>query len=169
MFYNYMINWTQYRFSVYGEKNDETAKDFQMSRTIDIPFASFPGYKLKVASSIATTGLSKLLTEFDLRVSEAMILLFIEANPACLQSEIGRTLSIANPNLTPILGKLEARDLVFRRPVDGRSNGLHLTRAGAPFVKQMHAQMRAYEQQILNRLPAHLREPFGEALDILSS
>lgn len=140
-----------------------------MSRTIDIPFASFPGYKLKVASSIATSGLSKLLSEFELRVSEAMILLFIEANPACLQSEIGRALGIANPNLTPILGKLEARELVFRRPVDGRSNGLHLTRTGAPLVKEMHAQMQAYEQQILERLPAHLRKPFSEALDILAS
>lgn len=140
-----------------------------MRRTIDLPFADFPGYRLKLAAGKATNGLSKLLSEFDLRVSEAMILLFIEANPACLQSEIGRALNIANPNLTPILSRLETSELVFRQPIDGRSNGLHLSRNGAPLVKKMHAQMQAYENQILEQLPPHLRDPFNEALEILAS
>ena len=54
----------------------------------------------------------------------------IESNPNISQSEIGRMLDIAGANMAPLVGRLEKRELLERRPVDGRSHGLQLTAAG---------------------------------------
>ena len=130
-------------------------------------FENYPGYKLKIASTFVISDLSKAIAPFGLTVTEATILLFVDGNPGCLQAELGKTLRMASANLTPLASKLEARELIRREPIDGRSNGLHLTKTGRSLTRDVNKVMVDFEAQVIAKIPDHLRDPFLEALDYL--
>lgn len=109
-----------------------------------------------------------LLKEYDLKVGEAMTLLYIRENLGCRQKDVGVKLNIATPNLTILLSKLEKRGVVVRKPIDGRTNGLYLSRSGANFVKNLHSKMTMFETALMEKLPKHLHKPFLEALTLIA-
>src|SRR5579863_3598390 len=101
------------------------------------PLKSFPGYALRRASAASMATLTRELAPVKLRPSEATVLLVIESNPEITQAEIGQALDIAGANMAPLVGRLAERDLIERRPVDGRSQGLRLTESGRSLLQRV--------------------------------
>ena len=121
------------------------------------PLRALPGYLLRRAASSLTAELSRKLAALDLRIADMSMLLLIEANPGITQSELGRMLDIQRANMTPMAAKLGERGLVAREAVNGRSQGLALTKAGKALAKQAYNIASNFEAELLDRLPPALR------------
>ena len=78
----------------------------------------------------------------------------------------GYMFGIASANVAPLIGRLDARDLIKRIPVDGRSHGLTLTQTGMQLANNVLELMKEHERALLERIPPHLREEF---IDVLNS
>lgn len=121
-------------------------------RNLENPFAGHLGYLLRRASNAIISELAQRLDAVGLKVSEASILLLIECNPRITQSELGRMLGIKRANMVPLAAGLQARKLVTREPVDGRSHGLVVTGAGRKACADAREIMEEQERLVLDRL-----------------
>jgi DNA-binding MarR family transcriptional regulator len=128
------------------------------------PLANYPGYLLRRASAFAMANLGKRLKGLGLSPTEATILNVIDANPNANQSDIGRLLDIARANMAPLVARLAGRDLIERQPVDKRSHGLVLTRAGRTLTAKAKKVFAEHETALLTRIPKAQREAFFAAL-----
>jgi DNA-binding MarR family transcriptional regulator len=133
------------------------------------PLKSFPGYALRRASAASMAKLSRKLSSVKLRPSEATVLLVIESNPEITQSEIGQALDIAGANMAPLVGRLAEREVIERRPVDGRSQGLRLTDSGRALAQRAKRIMQTHEDELLGKIPRSQRTLFLECLRALWS
>lgn len=121
-------------------KNDPPA-------TLHDPLNGLLGYQLRRASSVMMADLAATLRETGLRPVEASILLVIESSPGCTQSDVGRLLAIKRANMVPLIAGLFRRDLVYRAPVDGRSQALFLSPSGEVLAKEARAAIDTHEQR----------------------
>lgn len=131
------------------------------------PLKDFPGYALRRLSVAAMAALAGRLEALELRPAEATVLMVIEANPRITQSEVGRLLDIASPNMTPLASRLQARSLIVRERVDGRSQGLRLTDTGRKLAARARRAMVEHEARLLAPLSAAQRKAFLAALGAL--
>lgn len=67
-------------------------------------------------------------------------------------------LDIQRANMVPIVSRLEARGLIDRQRVDGRSQGLYLSADGEALHTQVLTVIDAYEQTLMEGVPAPLRK-----------
>jgi DNA-binding MarR family transcriptional regulator len=121
------------------------------------PLTRLPGYVLRRASAATVSELNRRLQPLDLRHAEAACLLLIDFSPRLTQSEIGRILDIQRSNMVPFVLRLESRSLVEREQVDGRSQGLILTRIGRSVLPKVRKVVEAYEAALIRRVPEELR------------
>jgi DNA-binding MarR family transcriptional regulator len=128
------------------------------------PLMDYPGYQLRRASAAAMADLADRLSPLDLRPVEATVLLAIEVNPSATLSEIGRLLRIASANMTPLIARLEGRNLIKREPMDGRSQGLVLAPLGRSLTLQIKDVVADHEATLIARIPAAARGEFLRAL-----
>ena len=128
------------------------------------PLTDYPGYQLRRASAAAMADLVDRLSVLDLRPAEATVLLVIDANPGATLSEIGRLLRIASANMTPLIARLEARNLIEREPMDGRSQGLMLAPLGRSLTRQVKAVVADHEAALIEKIPATTRDEFLRTL-----
>jgi DNA-binding MarR family transcriptional regulator len=131
------------------------------------PLLQFPGYLLRRISSTIMAELSDGLEKLKLRPTEASILIVVEAQPGMTQSEIGRLLNVQRANMTPLAVRLEARELICRRRVDGRSSGLALTARGAAVAAKAREIMEGCERRMIERIPREYRQAYLAALRAL--
>jgi DNA-binding MarR family transcriptional regulator len=131
------------------------------------PLQDCPGYAMRRASAAAMAELAKRLAAVKLTPTEATVLLVIEANRNIMQSEIGRMLEMASANVTPLVSRLEDRELLEREPFDGRSHGLNLTTAGRALTGRVKKIINAHEDALLAKVPAAHRNAFLTALQAL--
>ena len=124
------------------------------------PLEGLLGYQLRRASVAAMADLSSVLAEIDLRPADMSVLLVVEANRGVTQSEVGRCLGIKRANMAPIVASLEERAFVKRVPVDGRSQALRLTRAGARAVVQSRKIIAAHESRLTLGMDEATRQAF---------
>ena len=110
---------------------------------LDDPLDDLLGYQLRRASAVMMAALAAALGTTGLRPTAASVLAFIAANPATTQSDMARTLGIKRANMAPLVAELESRGLLDRVPVDGRSQGLSLTAAGADLAAEVQQIMAA--------------------------
>ncbi|MDQ4419312.1 MarR family transcriptional regulator [Sphingobium sp. DEHP117] len=123
-----------------------------------------PGYLLKRAAASAMADLSERLAAIDLRQVDASTLVLIDEKPGIIGSSIGKILDIRGANMVPLIRKLEDRDLIERTPIDGKSNGLHLTDKGKQVCREAEAILARFEQDLMARVPAEHREHLAPAL-----
>jgi DNA-binding MarR family transcriptional regulator len=128
------------------------------------PMSDYPGYLLRRASALAMARLAKHLKILHLNPTDATVLRIIDANPNSKQSEIGRMLDIARANMAPLVSRLAERDLIERQPVDGRSHGLVLSRAGRALIPRIKSAFAEHEQALMKAIPASKRRAFVAAL-----
>jgi DNA-binding MarR family transcriptional regulator len=121
------------------------------------PLLTLPGYVLRRASVAALAALNERLHGLGLRHADVALLMLIEASPALTQSEAGRILDIQRANMVPFIARLEARGLVARRRMDGRSQALDLTRSGRILLARARRVVAAHEAALLRRVPKKLR------------
>jgi DNA-binding MarR family transcriptional regulator len=133
------------------------------------PLKDFPGYALRRVSVAAMASLARRLAALDLRPAEATVLMVIEANPRITQSEVGRLLDIASPNMAPLASRLQARELIVRERVDGRSQGLRLSDKGRKLAHKARKAMVEHEAALLAPLGDMQRKAFLAALAALWS
>ena len=132
------------------------------------PLSGYPGYMLRRASNVAMARLARLLRPLDLSPTEASVLNVIETNPNAKQSEIGRLLDIASANMAPMISRLVKRELIERRPVDGRSHGLILSRTGRTLAVRSKAVFAEHEQHLTDKMSAVQLKHFVSALAALA-
>ena len=128
------------------------------------PMSDYPGYLLRRASAMAMARLAKRLKALHLNPTDATVLYVIDANPNSKQSEIGRMLDIARANMAPLISRLAGRDLIERQPVDGRSHGLVLSRAGRALIPRIKSVFAEHEETLVRAIPASQRRAFVSAL-----
>lgn len=121
------------------------------------PLASLPGYVLRRASAATLGELNQRLAPLDLRHSDVAFLFLIELTPGITQSEVGRLLDIQRANTVAFVARLEARNLIKRTRVDGRSQALHLTPTGQALVTKARQLVEDHEAALLERVPAEWR------------
>lgn len=131
------------------------------------PLAHLPGYVLRRVSAAVRDDLSARLAPLDLRLSEMSVLMLIAANPDANQSDIGRAVAIKRANMAPLIARLEARRLITRVPIDGRSQGLRLLAAGEALLGEARGLIDAFETALLARVPAVHRAHLLPALTAL--
>jgi DNA-binding MarR family transcriptional regulator len=131
------------------------------------PLISLPGYLLRRASAVVTVDLNIELAPFDLRIVETSVLLFVDANPGITQSALCRALDIQRANMTPLTARLADRGLIERQQVDGRSQGLVLTPAGAALVARVQAAITRFENDLTMCIPAEHRAHAAPVLEAL--
>ncbi|QVM85981.1 winged helix DNA-binding protein [Novosphingobium decolorationis] len=111
--------------------------------------------------------LGTLLSEVDLRVSEASILLLIDGRDTMTSSQIGTALDIRSANMAPLIGRLVTRGLVERVPLDGKSMAIILTPDGEAILREVRRITQTFEQDLLQRIPTEHRDHFVPALNAL--
>ena len=141
--------------------------DADANRRMASPFDGVLGYQLRRASSAVMGDFALALAPLDLRPSDASVLLLIASNPSATQSEIGRALGIKRANMAPLVAGLEKRQLVERAPVDGRSQGLTLTDAGAETAHAVQTAVVANDAKFFGRLSEAQREQLAALLGLL--
>jgi DNA-binding MarR family transcriptional regulator len=131
------------------------------------PLHNSAGYSLRRASHAMMAQLADLLNSAGLKMTEASVLMMIEANPAITASRIGRALDIQRANMVPLLKKLDDAGLIERAPIDRKSQGLSLTDAGAARLAEARKVIDAFEAGLLERVPEKHRAHLLPALDAL--
>ena len=99
-------------------------------RELRDPLEDCLGYQFRRASLITMAALADAFEPLGLRMVEAIIVRFVEANPGCNQAEVGRALRVKRTNMVPIVAGLVEAGLISRKPANGRTHALHLTDAG---------------------------------------
>jgi DNA-binding MarR family transcriptional regulator len=133
------------------------------------PLKDLPGYLLRRASAWTMAELAKRLEELELTPTEASVLVVIASNPGVIQREIGQMLGIVSANMTPLVSRLEERDLIKRLPVDKRSFGLRTTRRGVTIAERAYAAMQAQEDALIDAVAAKNRSAFLQTLQDIAS
>jgi DNA-binding MarR family transcriptional regulator len=131
------------------------------------PLKNLPGYALRRVSVTAMATLAKRLATLGLRPAEATVLMIVDINPGITQSEVGRLLDIASPNMTPLSARLQARELIVRERVDGRSHGLRLSETGRRLTIRARKVIVEHEAALLAPLSEAQRKAFLEGLNAL--
>ena len=121
------------------------------------PLLELTGYVLQRAASTNLARLSERLAPLELRPADVALLFLLAARPGLTQSEIGRNLDIQRANMVPLVGRLEARGLVSRKRVDGRSQSLTLTREGRALMAKVRKIVDSHESALLNRVPREMQ------------
>ncbi len=132
------------------------------------PLAELPGYALRRAANAMMAELSTRLATIDLRLSDASVLLLLDANARPMTSSaIGRMLDIQRANMVPLLNRLEAAGLIERKPLDRKSLAIVLSQAGHDKLRQVRKITARFEDDLMQRVPAEHREHFLPALNAL--
>lgn len=124
---------------------------------MDDPLSDLPGYVLRRASSALMGRLHRHLEAHDLRATEASLIMLIGERTGLTQSEAGRILGIKRANMVPLTAKLEARGLLERLQLTGRSQELVLTEEGRQMLAKVRAAIAAHEAETMARVPEDLR------------
>ena len=94
------------------------------------------------------------MAPYGLRPVDFSVLSVIEHNPGVTSRQLCAALSILPPNFVKLLGTLEQRKLVDRKPhpQDTRAAALHLTPQGHALVQSAEVTVRQLERQSAARL-----------------
>jgi DNA-binding MarR family transcriptional regulator len=128
------------------------------------PLEAYPGYQLRRCANLMNAELGAELTRLGLKSAEATVLLVIDANPGCTQSEIGRLVNIKRANMVPLVATLTDADLIRRSRVDGRSQALELSARGKTMIGEVRTAVKASETRLAAGLSPREAERLVELL-----
>jgi len=131
------------------------------------PLSTLPGYLLRRAANAMMAELATRLAALDLRISEATVLLLVDARTDLTSAHIGKILDIQRANMVPLLARLEAAGLIRREPLDRKSLAIMLTDEGRSCRARVDAITREFENDLLGRIPEGHRPHLVPALQAL--
>jgi DNA-binding MarR family transcriptional regulator len=114
------------------------------------------GYNARRAALAVIERFLQQMAPYGLRPVEFSVLSLIAHNPGITSRQLCGTLGILPPNLVGLVGGLEKRDLVLRKPHprDGRAFGLHPTAAGQKLMRDAEKTAAQLEADVASRLTA---------------
>ena len=127
------------------------------------PLEDLLGYQLRRASLVTFGALAETFEALGVRLTEAIIIRLIEANPGCNQAEISRSLGVKRTNMVPIINGLMVKGLLERAPADGRSHSLYLTEAGGELHRRIVRVHLEHEKYFFGDLPEEMRRILMES------
>lgn len=128
------------------------------------PLEHLLGYQLRRASLVTLSALSEAYEALDLRLTDAIVLRFVAANPGCNQGEISKALGVRRTNMVPVVSGLVERGLIARAAADGRTHALTLTAAGAALHQRIDALAVANEEHFFGGLDGETKAVLLRAL-----
>ncbi|MHC5305783.1 MarR family winged helix-turn-helix transcriptional regulator [Bartonella sp. LJL80] len=134
------------------------------SNELNNPIGSLLGYQIRRISADDMARLGKSLMALDISTVAASVLIIICANDRVTQSDVGRCLGIQRANMAPLTTMLEAKGLVEKMPLDGRSSGLTATNQGRELCDRILMAMNKSDAVILDRLSAEEQAVFHQLL-----
>ena len=123
--------------------------------TVDTRFLeSLIGYNARRASLAMIERFMERMAPYQLRVVDFSVLSLITHNAGITSRQLCASLGILPPNLVGIVGSLEKRELIDRKPHprDGRAMGLHLTPAGVKLMQAAERTAAELEDDVAQRL-----------------
>jgi DNA-binding MarR family transcriptional regulator len=124
------------------------------------------GLWLRLAQQRDLRAFTRRFAESGISQLQYAVLLIIDANPGCRQSELGAVLRIRQPNLVEPLESLAGRGLIERRadPRDRRAQTLDLTAAGGTLL----AKLRRVHGELIDGYRARLgAKGYEQLLELL--
>jgi DNA-binding MarR family transcriptional regulator len=115
---------------------------------------SLLGYNARRASLAVIEVFLERMAPYGLRPVDFSVLSLITHNPGITSRQLCTALGILPPNLVGLVGGLEKRELIQRRPHphDGRAMGLHLTSAGQKLMRDAERTAAELETEVASRL-----------------
>jgi DNA-binding MarR family transcriptional regulator len=97
------------------------------------------GFRLRMLEQVVMRSFARHMGELDVTPTLYSILMLVQDNPLCRQTDLSLALKMHQPNLVERVGILIERGLIARRedPTDRRANVLQLTFAGKRFMDRM--------------------------------
>jgi len=131
------------------------------------PLSTLPGYLLRRAANAMMAELAGRLAALDLRISEATVLLLLDARTDLTSADMGKILDIQRANMVPLLARLEGAGLIRRQPLDRKSLAILLTDEGRACRARVDTITREFENDLLARIPPDHRPHLVPALQAL--
>lgn len=138
-----------------------------IERTKDLlndPLAQQLAYQLRRAAISVVFDLTAGFDALGIKMMDAVMLRFIDANPGCSQARIGKTLGIQRNNLVKIVTGLVEAGYVVRNQADGRTYSLHLTETGKTLVERIGRVERETDQLFFGSCTQQERASLGQLL-----
>ena len=129
--------------------------DLPVVETVDTGFLdSLLGYNARRAALAVIELFLQRMAVYELRPVDFSVLSLIVHNPGITSRQLCTTLGILPPNLVSLVGTLEKRGLIERKPHprDGRATGLHPTAAAQKLMRQAERTAAELEQEVADRL-----------------
>ena len=114
------------------------------------------GYNARRAALAVIEVFLQRMAAYQLRPVDFSVLSLIVHNPGITSRQLCTALGILPPNLVNLVGALEKRQLIERKPHprDGRATGLHPTAAGQKLMRQAERTAAELEREVADRLTA---------------
>ena len=129
--------------------------DLPVVEKVDTGFLdSLLGYNARRAALAVIELFLQRMAVYQLRPVDFSVLSLIVHNPGITSRQLCTTLGILPPNLVSLVGTLEKRQLIERKPHprDGRATGLHPTAAAQKLMRQAERTAAELEQEVADRL-----------------
>jgi DNA-binding MarR family transcriptional regulator len=112
------------------------------------------GYNARRAALAVIEVFLVRMAVYKLRPVDFSMLSLIVHNPGITSRQLCTTLGIQPPNVVSLVGALEKRELIERKPHprDGRAMGLHPTPAGQKLMRQAEQTAAELESEVAGRL-----------------
>ncbi len=128
-------------------------------------FQGLVGYHLRRAWVRSLSHFGEALGD-EIKPVPFTVLCTIHETPGITAADIGRLLQMQRATLAPMLGELEKRGLIERRPdrEDHRIQRLHLSEEGTAQITRWQARVLAQEERTFAALSAEERDALIELL-----
>ncbi|KQT08009.1 MarR family winged helix-turn-helix transcriptional regulator [Ramlibacter sp. Leaf400] len=115
---------------------------------------SLLGYNARRAALAVIEVFLRRMAAYQLRPVDFSVLSLIVHNPGITSRQLCTALGILPPNLVNLVGALEKRELIERKPHprDGRATGLHPTAAAQKLMRQAERTAAELEREVADRL-----------------
>lgn len=112
------------------------------------------GYNARRAALAVIEVFLVRMAAYQLRPVDFSVLSLVVHNPGITSRQLCTALGILPPNLVNLVGTLEKRGLIERKPHprDGRATGLHPTPAGQKLTRQAERTAAELERDVADRL-----------------
>ncbi|TFZ07790.1 MarR family winged helix-turn-helix transcriptional regulator [Ramlibacter humi] len=114
------------------------------------------GYNARRAALAVIEVFLPRMSGYRMRPVDFSVMSLVVHNPGITSRQLCTALGILPPNLVALVGALEKRELIERKPHprDGRATGLHPTAAGIKLMRQAEKTAADLEREVGNRLSA---------------
>ena len=114
------------------------------------------GYNARRAALAVIEVFLERMAVYKLRPVDFSVLSLVVHNPGITSRQLCNTLGILPPNLVSLVGQLEQRELIERKPHprDGRATGLHPTAGALKLMRQAERTAADLEAEAARRLSA---------------